>query len=312
MLRHRIMILAIAAACSFGSGTARSDTTAADADSMTLKGGAEGTVFKSLRIEGEDRVRIEFARPSLDLHLDPHRAPGLEWEGFHSVLERYSVNLFKPFLARTATDGKPVYARPWIDRFVSNGVARFRPNVEGVDRWQLVVADSRGNTVATFKGKGKPPKEIVWDGRDVGGRAVMPGLTYSYVLEAYDEAGNKRNFVGDGFELPAYKVISSDGMVLLFDGGELASSAADGRIPAVVLEAASWINQGSDITQIVEIEVTARRRDDAKSMADGIVEALTPLLLGPPSRIKATTRVVADAPERGAIQIAFSAPPPKK
>jgi hypothetical protein len=314
MRRQKFLLLTAIVTCLCISTSARSGKkSTAEADSMSLKGGTEGTVFKSLRIEGEDRVRIDFERPSLNLDVDARSAPGLEWEGFHSVLERDNVDLFHPFLTRTAKDEMPVYARPWLDRFTSGGVARFRPTVEGVDRWQLVVADSRGHTVATFKGKGKPPKEIVWDGRDENGHAAMPGLTYSYVLEAYDEAGNKRNFVGDGFELPAYRVTSPDGMALLFDGGELGAGGATGRTtPAVVLEAASWINQGSDITKPIEVEVTARRFEDAKAMADGVAKALTPLVLGASSRIKATTRVIADAPERGAVQIAFSAPPAKK
>jgi len=55
---------------------------------MKLKGGEEGTIFKSLRVEGEDRVRIEFERPPLDLELDPKNAPGLDWESFVAVLNR--------------------------------------------------------------------------------------------------------------------------------------------------------------------------------------------------------------------------------
>ena len=35
---------------------------------------------------------------------------------------------------------------------------------------------------------------------------VTPGLTYSYVFEAFDRAGNKRNIVGPGFTVPAYRI----------------------------------------------------------------------------------------------------------
>src|SRR5262245_57802051 len=34
---------------------------------MTLKADREGTVFKSLTIEGEDRIRIDFERPPIDV-----------------------------------------------------------------------------------------------------------------------------------------------------------------------------------------------------------------------------------------------------
>jgi len=59
--------------------------------------------------------------------------------------------------------------------------------VKGTERWKLTVADSRGQTVALFEGKGDPPKEIVWDGRSVSGVPVTPGITYSYVFEAVDK-----------------------------------------------------------------------------------------------------------------------------
>jgi hypothetical protein len=279
---------------------------AEDDEAMSLRGGEEGTIFKSLRVEGEDRVRIEFDRPSLRVDLDMKDAPGLEWEGIHTVLERTDLDLISPYLDRTADERPPYFARPWLDGFSSDAVARFRPALEGVDRWRLVVANSQGKTVKSFDGKGKPPKEIVWDGRSSDGKPVPPGLTYSYVLEAYDRAGNKRNFVGDGFELPSYRVSTSEGFAMLFAGDELRVSrtpeaGATAPAPAILLEAASWINQSAD--KPVRVEVTARTFDHAKRLAAEIEHGLTSLLLGDPIRIQSVTNVVPDAPDQGTIAI---------
>src|SRR4029077_1438196 len=62
---------------------------AAPTDSGTvLKGGQEGTAFKSLTVEGEDKIQIEFERPPLALDLDPTKAPGLDWGTARDVLDR--------------------------------------------------------------------------------------------------------------------------------------------------------------------------------------------------------------------------------
>lgn len=320
---NRILFAAyLSALVAFSAGTLRAEEEQkqdkqktqppSPADSaMTLKAGQEGTIFKSLRIEGEDRVRIEFERPPLHIDVDPHRAPGLDWEGIHAVLNRRGLDLVSPYMERTATGQPPFYARPWLDHFAVDNVARFRPALEGVDRWRLTVANSRGETVASFEGKGKPPKEIPWDGRAMDGKPVPPGLTYSYVLEAFDRAGNKRNFVGDGFELPAYRIHTREGVTMLFGGEALQQKrpvdhAGDMPAPGILLEAASWINQRPVASEPVRIEVTARTFDDAQRIADSIVQDMMPLLLGDPVRLQPVMNVQLDAPDQGTIVIAVS------
>jgi hypothetical protein len=281
----------------------------AEADStMKLHGGEEGTIFKSLRIEGEDRVRIEFERPSLDLGLDPKTAPGLDWEGFRTALDRKALDALTPFFSLSAVTRPQLFARPWLGRFTTGNVALFRPAVEGVERWRLTVADSRGETVAKFDGTGKPPKQIAWNGRSLRGEPVPPGLTYSHVLEAYDRAGNKRNFVGEGFEIPPYVAQTPDALVMLFAGSELISAAPAGRdfAPPILLEAANWINESGKPGQTVRVEVTARSFEDAKNKADSIIGYLEPLVLGDPHRLQAVTHVEPDAPDTGTIAIAVT------
>jgi hypothetical protein len=293
-------------------GDQAAEKTAADTDTtMKLRGGEEGTIFKSLRIEGEDRVRIEFERPPLALDLDPKKAPGLDWESFQTVLDRNGLDLFTPYLLQSAVTRPPRFAWPWFDGFATGSVARFRPLVEGVARWRLTVANSRGETVATFEGKGKPPKEIGWDGKSVNGGPAAPGLTYSYVLEAYDKAGNKRNFVGDGFQIPPYLVHSSDGVSMLFSVTELrgAATTTAAPTPPLLFEAASWINQTSSTGRVVRVEVTARSFEEASAAAESVLSYLRPLILGDPARVQPVTRVEPDATDGGTVVIAVAAKP---
>jgi len=291
------------------SATTRRDS------SFTMHGGEEGTAFKSLTVEGEDRIHIDFDRPKLDLELDPHQAPGLDWGSAADILNRTAPDLGAPFLAQTAHAGSPYLARPWLGRFTAGSVAAFRPQVKEVKRWRLTIADSRGQTVATFAAPGSPPAQIVWDGRSTTGEPVVPGLTYSYVFEAYDRAGNKRNFVGESFTVSAFRLETKDGPMLAFSGRdlvdrddtapELQTGRAHGTSP-LVLEAASWLNQSARLTPPLRVTATARSYEQATALADRIAQDLKPLLLGDPSRVQTVALTEPGAPAEGTVRIAFA------
>ena len=221
----------------------RADSTAG----LTLKGGEEGTVFRTLTVEGEDRIHIEVERPTLSLDVDPERATGLDRGSVRDVLDRTTPDLVAPLMALSATQTAPWVAHPWLSHFSEGAVARFRPAVTGVERWRLVVVNARAESVAVFQGNGDPPREIAWDGRSTSGDPVAPGARYSYVFEARDKAGNKRNFVGEGFGVSAFRYGQAADPVLVFSGRELArpgggSFGAD-EAPPIVIEAATAVNQ---------------------------------------------------------------------
>jgi hypothetical protein len=299
-----------AAAAAPTSGASQTQATpSATEDKETLKGGQEGTVFKSLTIEGEDRIHVDFERPELILDLDPSKAPGLTWGSASDVLDRGGPDLETPLLGLSARTQDPYLGRPWLQEFGSGVVARFTPDMQDVERWRLVIADSHGEPVRTFNGSGDPPRSIDWDGRATDGKPVTPGLTYSYVFEAFDRAGNKRNVVGRGFTVASYRLDGPAGPTLIFSGAQLepAGSAA-GRTPRaasfVALESASWLNQSARVTQPIRITATARNADLANRLAAQVVTQLRPLVLGAPDRLTATTRVEPDAPESGTVTIA--------
>ena len=266
-----------------------------------LRGGEKGTVFESLTVEGEDRIRIDFDRPVLNVAVDPRQAPGLEWQDALDVVRRDQAPWISYAVGATATERPRHHSRPWLSRFVTGTIARFRPAVEGVDRWQLTVANSKGETVISFEGTGKPPKEIAWDGRSLDGTPAVPGHTYSYGLEAYDRAGNKRHFAGSGFKLPIYRIRTADGVAMLFSGEEL----IDNTVPAtpVLLEAATWLNHATPPSEEIRVKATARTRDQADALAGKVIRRLQPLLLGDLERLSHVPVVEPDAPADGTISI---------
>ncbi|MGE5178662.1 MAG: hypothetical protein ACM3PF_06180 [Bacteroidota bacterium] len=281
----------------------------------TLKGGAERTDFRSLTIEGEDRVHVEIERPPLTLQLNPSEVKGLDFGTAQDVLDRVPPDLTTQYLAVSAGERTPYTGRPWLRNFASGAVARFQPNVRGTERWKLTVADSRGQTVAQFSGKGEAPREIVWDGRSTTGVPVTPGITYSYVFEGVDKAGNKRNFVGQGFKVMAYRLDSPLGPTLVFSAATLQEGAvataygpggaATRPAPPIVLEAASTLNQSPRVSQPIRVNVTGRTYEYANATAKQVAAWLANLTIGDPARVQASAQVQPDAPEGGTVQIAL-------
>jgi hypothetical protein len=274
---------------------------------MTLRGGQEGTVFRTLTVEGEDRVHVEFERPALELALDPAQVPGLDLGTARDVLDRTLPDLVTPLLATSTAGGSPYLARPWLQQFGTGAVVRFRPETRDVESWRLIVVDSKGQTVRSFEGRGRPPQEIAWDGRSADGSTAVPGLTYSYAFEASDRAGNRRNVVGKGFGVNAFSFDTPQGPVLTFSGRLLgAGGRGEGRdAPSeIVLEAASRLNQSPAGRGPLRVTVSARSREQAADLAGRVVQGLGALTPGDPARLLADDRVEPDAPVDGVIRIA--------
>lgn len=314
--RTRIVLFGVACALSFAQSANAAETksktnpsnkgtTAAPDSSMHIDAGAQGKNFNSITIEGEDRVRVQFDRPELKLDVDPASAPGLDWESVWTALGAESFDFVNPLLERPAYERSPYAPRPWLDSFRDGPVARFRPEVSGAEKWGLEVADSRGQTVARFQGDGKPPKEIAWDGNTIAGTPARPDLTYSYVLNATDKAGNKRSFVGDAFTLPPHVAQSKDAVSMSFP---VPVESVQERVPvAVVLEAATRLNHSSAPTVPVRVEVTGPSAAIAKSIGDEVVASLTPHLYGDPARVTVVASVDTGSAERASVTIRTAA-----
>ena len=328
MKSHRVTMATLAAIAVVGLQVASpgplygSQEASVPDSGFALEGGTAGTALRSLTVEGEDRIQFEFERPTLRIDFEASRVAGLELGSALSVLNRSQPDLVPVLLASSTGSTSPYLGRPWLSNFATGALARFQPDLEDVDRWTLSIADSRGETVATFTGKGNPPDEISWDGRTQSGGSAIPGLTYSYVLEAFDKAGNKRNFVGSGFQVPAYRVGPPESATLVMSAGSLTRGDAAGwanamggaatATPAMLLEAASWFNQGPSHGGPIRVTVMARSYDQASSLANQVADWMRGQTADNPATIQVATDVRPDAPAEATIRLAReSSTPPK-
>jgi hypothetical protein len=270
-----------------------------DAEALRLEAGQQGTKLESLTVEGENRAQVDFQRPSLSLELDALQVAGLAGGSARELLLATEPDLLGPFLAASTRRLPAVLARPWFAAFATGKLVRFQPKLDKVERWSFVIADSRGDTAAVFAGRGNPPEMLGWDGRRQDGQPALPGLVYSSVLTAWDRAENHRNFVGEGFTLPPYRLVESGGETLLMSGAELAPRKGGGA-PPLLLGAIDRLNQGP-ADRPLRLVISARSYGQAEALSAQVASVLAERLLGDPLRLQTTVDVDPRAPEAGVL-----------
>ena len=60
-----------------------------------------------------------------------------------------------------------------------------------IKNWTLEITDPKGNIIRTYTGKGVPPKQIAWDGKDNTGNVVTGGIFANYNFRTVDVKGQE-------------------------------------------------------------------------------------------------------------------------
>src|SRR5438034_10056260 len=100
------VLFAMAALAAAGE-TRAAATPASPGSSMTLRAGQAGTEFRSMTVEGEGRVHIDFGRRDLTLDLDPQNVPGVSGGTALDVLDRRGHELSAPRVGLSADVRSP-------------------------------------------------------------------------------------------------------------------------------------------------------------------------------------------------------------
>lgn len=166
--------------------------------------------------------------------------------------------------------------KPWLNKIITPPIAIFHPVYgRNVKKWELVITDATGKVVRTFSNKGRPPKNIRWDGRDKEGKMIDVGTDYSYYVKAVDQLGNTSQLMGRKIRLPG-----------IFWKDELNSYLRlDGRIvfaensPSLTKEGESLLLEASDIirhdlNKRLKIAVYSRKEELSQSRVRVVAEFL--------------------------------------
>jgi outer membrane protein OmpA-like peptidoglycan-associated protein len=60
-----------------------------------------------------------------------------------------------------------------------------------IKNWTLDITDPKGNVLRSYAGKGVPPRQIAWDGKDSNGNVVTGGIFANYNLRTVDVRGQQ-------------------------------------------------------------------------------------------------------------------------
>ncbi len=60
-----------------------------------------------------------------------------------------------------------------------------------IKNWTLEITDPKGNVLRSYSGKGVPPRQIAWDGKDNNGNVVTGGIFANYNLRTVDVRGQQ-------------------------------------------------------------------------------------------------------------------------
>jgi outer membrane protein OmpA-like peptidoglycan-associated protein len=75
---------------------------------------------------------------------------------------------------------------------LSNATFDLKPQARtDIKNWTLDITDAKGNVLRHYDGKGVPPKQIAWDGRDNNGNVVGGGMFANYNFRTVDSRGQQ-------------------------------------------------------------------------------------------------------------------------
>ena len=97
----------------------------------------------------------------------------------------------KPDEKLSAMDIKPQIA-DYQSGTIKEAMINLKPQARtDIKNWSLDITDTKGNIIRTYGGKGVPPKQIAWDGKDNGGN-VVTGAVFSNVNFRTVDAGGQQ------------------------------------------------------------------------------------------------------------------------
>lgn len=235
-------------------------------------------------IKGKYKGKIEEKKPEFELQYDifevvrtfGHRGTHIYDEELKQQSEIASTPL--PELSSDQV------RRPWLSEIEEPPLAVFHPLYgEDVEKWELVITDAVGNVFRTFSGKGKPPRNVRWNGENRNGEMIDVGTDYSYYVKAVDQLGNTSRILGKKIRIPGLYwkkdlnyIVRVDGRIVFTEN----TSAFTRTGQKLLLEASDYVRK--DINKRLRVVVYSRNEELSVTRARKIADYLLDRIIVPP------------------------------
>lgn len=274
-------------------------------DSAKPRSPADHTLGEEL-ITGESEIKVNdqkyFFPPQFDpwLPLNDLLAPVsyIFDEGLLKAIDSLSIPHY--FI-------KSSYLRVPVERtLISGEILIFLPRFEKrVAVWELVIANSLGETVRRVREKGPPPAVITWDGKSDSGEPIATGDVYSFTFNAYDAHGNQTRINVEPQRINAVAWQSKNGwiasiaadMLFIPDGVQFQADAAE-RLD----EIANFIKER--FKKEVVVYVYSEKEQLSADRCRTLEAALRQRIVVPPDGLKVVPRFIPGTqPKHSRIEI---------
>ncbi len=106
------------------------------------------------------------------------------------------------------------FSQPQYAQIKPAPVKSFHTKFEKLQRWQLDITNSDGSLFRRIAGQGNPPANLSWDGLGDNNDPLLAGENYAYSFTAVDQAGNRRTFPGNSFQIAAFSLQLGDSLLI--------------------------------------------------------------------------------------------------
>ncbi len=135
-------------------------------------------------------VGVKFQDWELDYALVPFGALG-DTQRFSLTFELEPEEKAQPVPKQVAVQIQPQIA-DFKTGSLKQATFELKPMARtDIKNWTLEITDPKGNILRSYSGKGVPPREIAWDGKDANGNVVAGGIFANYNLRTVDTRGQQ-------------------------------------------------------------------------------------------------------------------------
>jgi len=193
----------------------------AQSNKAPAQGESNAPLSETIKGEVKEKLEIQKPPPSIDLDVKEIIESGTA-QTDHVLQETRPIPSDEDFAHYANLDSNQII-RPWKPVIPEPPLVTFKPGLSNIasKKWEFQVSDQSGEKVKVIQGKGVPPHEISWDGRNERGEYIAVGTLYSYQFLTFDEHGNVHTFPGEPFQLDALMYKQKNRLCIEFGNDKL-------------------------------------------------------------------------------------------